>query len=83
MALAALIGDAKIMLGVLVEILGGNSVAARRRFAREGDVTLEYLMRTAADLYAGAVAFEGLVSLRPPRLLEWPVAVIAPAPMMS
>jgi len=71
------------VLGVLVKIFRGNSIAARRRLPCEGDVTLEYLMRTAADLYVGAIAFERLVSLRPPlRLLEWPVAVIAPAPTL-
>jgi hypothetical protein len=71
------------MLGVLVEILGGDSITTRRRFPREGNVALEYLMRTAADLYAGAIAFEGLVSLRRSlRLLEWPVAVIASAPAL-
>jgi hypothetical protein len=30
------------MVGVLVKILGGNSIAARRRFACQDEVALEY-----------------------------------------
>jgi hypothetical protein len=68
------------VLGVLKEIFRGNAVVADRGFPREGDVPLEYLMGAAADLYVGAVAVEGLISLwRTLGLLVWPVAVIAPA----
>ena len=42
-ALATRIINAKIVLCVLVEILGGDSIAARRRFACQGEVALEYL----------------------------------------
>jgi hypothetical protein len=44
---AARVVDAKIMFRVLVEILGGNSIVARRRFACQGDIALEYLMGAA------------------------------------
>jgi hypothetical protein len=64
------------MFGVLIEIFRGNAVVADRRFPREGDVPLKYLMGTAANLDVGAVAVEGLISLE---LLVWSVAVIAPA----
>jgi hypothetical protein len=43
---------------MLVEILGGNSIAARRRFACQGEVALEYLVGAAADLDVGAIAVE-------------------------
>ena len=64
------------MLGVLIEIFRGNGVAANRGFPREGDVPLECLKGTAADLDVGAVAVEELISLG---RLGGPIAVIAPA----
>jgi hypothetical protein len=78
-ALAAGAVDAKIVLRVLAEIFGSNSIVGDCGFAREGDVALEYLMGAAADLDVGAVAVECLIVLRTSRrLLEWPVAIIAP-----
>jgi hypothetical protein len=66
------------VLGVLIEIFRRNAVVADRGFPREGDVPLEYLMGTPADLGVGAVAVDGLISLeRSLGLLVWPVAVIA------
>jgi hypothetical protein len=66
------------VLGVLIEIFGGNSVVGDRGFPRKADVTLEYLKSAAADLDVGAVAVEGLIMLRTSRrLLERPVSVIA------
>jgi hypothetical protein len=67
---AARVVDAKIMFRVLVEILGGNSIVARRRFACQGDIALEYLMALPADLDVGAVALECLIGLRNSRLLS-------------
>jgi hypothetical protein len=58
------------VLRVLVEILGGNSIAARRRFACQGEVALEYLVGAAADLDVGPVAVEALIILRDSRLLS-------------
>ena len=55
--------DAEIVLRMLVEILGGNSIATRRRFTRQGEVALEYLVSAAADLDVGSVAVECLIAL--------------------
>jgi hypothetical protein len=79
-ALATGIVETKIMFCVLVEILGGDAIIARRRFPRERDIALEYLMRGAADPDIGAVAVECLIGLRRSRLLfERPVLVEAAA----
>jgi hypothetical protein len=43
----------EIVVRVPVEILGGNSILARRRFACQREVTLEYLVGAAADLDIG------------------------------
>src|SRR6266851_3844230 len=67
-ALAARVIDAKIVLCVLIEILGGNSIVARCRFARQCEVALEYLVGAAADLDVGSVAVECLIVLRDSRL---------------
>jgi hypothetical protein len=55
---------------VLVEILGGNSIAVRRRFACQGEVALENLVGAAADLDVRPVAVERLTVLRDSRLLS-------------
>jgi hypothetical protein len=57
------------VLCVLVEILGGNAIAARRRFARQGEVALEYLASAATGLDVGPVAVECLIALRVSRSL--------------
>ena len=41
--------NAKIMLGMLVKVLRGDSIATRRRLAREGNVTFEDLMRATPN----------------------------------
>jgi len=58
-----------MVLRVLIEILGGNSIVIRCRFARQGEVALEYLLGAAADLGVGLVAVECLIVLRVSRLL--------------
>jgi hypothetical protein len=79
-AIAARIGDAEIVLGMLIKIFRRNGVPSNRGFSREGNISLENLVGAAADLYIGAIAVDGLISLwRPLLLLEWPVAVIAAA----
>ena len=79
-AVAAGVGDAEIVLGVLIEIFDGDTVIADRSFPCERDVPLENLMGATADFDVGAIAVEGLASLwRSLLLREWPVAVIAPA----
>jgi hypothetical protein len=49
---------------VLVQILGSDAVARRRRFAGKRNVALEHLIRITADLDAGAAAFEYLTAMR-------------------
>jgi len=79
-AFAVRIVDAEIVLGVLIEIFGSNSVVSNRGFPRKADVTLEYLKTAATELDVGAVAVKGLIVLRNSgRLLERPVAIITPA----
>jgi hypothetical protein len=56
--------NSKIMLGMLVKILCGDAIAARRRLSREGNVAFEDLMRVASDFDVGTVTFEGLTSPR-------------------
>ena len=77
-ALAVRTRDAKIVLGVLVEIFRGDGVAANRDLAREGDVALKNQVSATADSYIGAVAVKSLVTLRC-SLLLWRVSVVAPA----
>jgi hypothetical protein len=57
------------MLGVLVQIFGGNAVSTDCGLAREPDVTDEYLLRAAPDLDIRTVAVKGLIVLRNSRLL--------------
>ena len=79
-AVAAGIGDAEVVLGVLIEIIDGDTVIADRSFPSERDVPLENLMGATADFDVGAIAVKSLASLwRSLLLREWPVAVIAPA----
>src|SRR4051812_35514256 len=56
--------EAEIMLGVLVEILRGNGIAANRGLACEGDVALKNLVGAAADSHVGAIAVECLIARR-------------------
>jgi len=56
--------NAKIMLGMLVKVLRGDSIATRRRLAREGDVTFEDLMSDTSNFNVRTVTIEGLTSVR-------------------
>ena len=77
-AVTAGVGDAEVVLGVLIEIFDGDTVIADRSFPCERDVPLENLMGATADSHVGAIAVEGLASLwRSLLLRKWPVAVIA------
>jgi hypothetical protein len=79
-ALSARVVYAKIVLGMLIQILGGNPIAPGRGLACKRDIALEDLMRGAPDSYVRAVAVEGLAALwRSMLLRKWPVAVVAPA----
>ena len=66
--------NAKIMLGMLVKILRGDSIATRRRLAREGNVTFEDLMRATSNFDVRTVTVEGLTSVR--HLLPITVGII-------
>ena len=65
----------KIMLRVLVKVLGGYSIATRRRLARKGNITFEDLMRATSDFDVRTVTIEGLASVR--YLLPITVGIIA------
>ena len=54
----------KIMLGMLVKVLCGNSIATRRRLPRKGNVALEDLVRVASDFDVRTVTIEGLTPVR-------------------
>jgi hypothetical protein len=53
----------KIMLGMLVKVLRGDSIVTRRRLARKGNVTFEDLMRGTSDFDVRTVTIEGLTSV--------------------
>ena len=66
--------DPKIMVGMLVKVLRGDSIATRRRLARKGNVTFEDLMRGTSDFDVRTVTIEGLTSVR--YLLPIPVGIV-------
>jgi hypothetical protein len=54
----------KIMLGVLVKVLRGDSIATRRRLARESNVTFEDLMRGTSNFDVRTVTIERRTSVQ-------------------
>jgi hypothetical protein len=56
--------NAKIMLGMLVKVLRGDSIATDRRLAREGNVTFKDLMRATSNFNVRTVTIVGLTSVR-------------------
>ena len=62
--LAARADHAIVVLGVLIEILGGDPVARGTRVARQRQIFLEDLISVAADADIGTAAVEGLRALR-------------------
>jgi hypothetical protein len=62
-ALSPGVAEAKIVLSVLVQILGGNPVAARCGFPCQNDVPFEDLLGSATDPDIGAVAVKCLIVL--------------------
>ena len=70
--------DAKIMLGMLVKVLRGDSIATRRRLAREGNVTFEDVMSATPNFDVRTVTIETLASLR--HLLPIAVGIITIIP---
>ena len=61
----------KVMLGMLVKVLCCYAITTRRRLPREGNVTLEDLMRRASDFDVRTVTIVTLTSQRH----QLPVAV--------
>jgi len=64
MTFVSSVHDPKIMLGMLVKVLCGDSIATSPRFSREGNVTFEDLMRVTLDFGVRTVTIEGLTSVR-------------------
>ena len=64
MTFVSSVHNPKIMLGMLVKVLCGHSIATRRRLPREGNVTFEDLMRGASDFDVRTVTIESLTSMR-------------------
>jgi hypothetical protein len=58
--------DPKVMLGMLEEIFGSDSVAVRRRLTRQCYISLENLIGVPANFDVWTVAFESLNSVRHP-----------------
>ena len=65
---------ATIMLGMLVKVFRGDSIATRRRLACEGKVTFKDLMRATSNFDVRTVTIEGLTSVR--HLLPITVGII-------
>jgi len=64
MTFVSSVHNPKIMLGMLVKVLRGDSIATRRRLPREGNVTFEDLRRVASDFDVRTVAIAGLTLVR-------------------
>lgn len=64
MMLAVGVDHAIVVLGVLVEIFGGDSVSGRTGVSRERQIFLEHLICIAADADIGTGTVEGLRSDR-------------------
>ena len=58
--------DTKIMLGMLEEIFGSDSVAGRHRLTRQCYISLENLIGVSTNFDVWTAAFETLNSLRHP-----------------
>ena len=74
MTLVSGVHDPKIMVGMLVKVLRGDSIATRGRLARKRNVTFEDLMRGTSDFDVRTVTIEGLTSVR--YLLPMPVGIV-------
>jgi len=63
MTFASNVHNPKIMLRMLVKILCGDPIAARRRLPPEGKVTFEDLMSGASDFDVRTITIESLTSV--------------------
>jgi len=64
MTFASGVHNPKIMFGMLVKVLCGDSIATRKRLPCKGNVTFEDLMRVASDFDVRTVTIESLNSVR-------------------
>ena len=64
MTFVSSVHNPKIMLGMLVKVLCGDSIATRRRLPCEGNATFEDLMRVASNFDVRTVTIEDLTSIR-------------------
>ena len=70
----------KVVLGMLVQVFGRDTITARCGFACQGYVSLENLIRISANFDIGAIAVESLDSMRHPRpIVMRIIAIIATA----
>jgi hypothetical protein len=84
LALAGQIHQPEIMLGVLIEVFRRDPVAAGLRLPRQCDIPLEDLIGVATNLYARAIAVEGLDAVRRARpvvVVLWTATAAAPTTM--
>ena len=63
-SVAVCIHDAEIMLRMLVEVFRRDAIAASLRLPRQRDITLEDLIRVAANFHTRPIAVERLRALR-------------------
>ena len=76
--LALGIHDAKIVLGVLIEIFRRDAIAARLGFAGQGNIALEDLIGVAANFYVRTVAVESLHAVGQARpIMMWTATTAA------
>lgn len=70
----------KVVLGMLVQVFGRDTITARCGFACQGYVPLKNLIRISANFDIGAIAVESLDSMRHPRpIVMRIIAIIATA----
>ncbi len=71
---------AEVMLGMLVQVLGGDPITARGGFASQGHISFKDLIGVPSNFDVWAITVESLNSVRHPRpIVMRIVAIIATA----
>lgn len=86
LAFALGIHYAEVMLGMLIQILRRDTVAAGLRLTSQRDIALEHLIGATANFNAWAVAVEDLLAVRLSRsvmLMRRPTATSAASPIAA
>jgi hypothetical protein len=78
-AFSVRVHDAKIVLGVLVQVFSGNPVTARRRLPCERNVTLKHLISIAPDFDVRTITVESLDPIGYPRTVMMVVIPVVAA----